>query len=152
MSHGLLEILRYFFLGLLWLFFLYAIRIAFVEVKRSKLESEVLAKATVPTSANDKKVNLQLKIIEPAARKGLNFPLDGEITLGRAPGCAVLLQDDNFASSVHARVYQLGGEFWIEDLGSRNGTFVNGARLEEPIRLRRGDSVRVGSTVLEVTR
>ncbi len=153
MSHGLLEILRYFLLGLLWLFFLYAIRVAFVEVKRAKLESEA-ANKVVPdsTSVTDKKVDLKLKVVEPAGKKGITFPLDNEITMGRAPGCAVLLDDDNFASSVHARIYKLNGEFWVEDLGSRNGTFVNAVRLEEPIRLRRGDSIRVGSTVLEVSR
>ncbi|MCL5048187.1 MAG: FHA domain-containing protein [Firmicutes bacterium] len=153
MSHGLLEILRYFLLGLLWLFFLYAIRVAFVEVRRAKLEAEVVGKNTPsPAIVSDKKVDLNLKVLEPAGRKGMLFPLGGEITIGRAAGCAILLEDDNFASAVHARIYQANGEFWIEDLGSRNGTFVNSLPLEEPTRLRRGDSVRVGSTVLEVSR
>ena len=154
MSHGLLEILRYFLLGLLWLFFLSAARVAFVEVRRAKLEADVAGKGAPPTATtvSDKKVDLHLKILEPAGKKGMVFPLGEEITIGRAAGCAILLNDDSFASSVHARIYQANGEFWIEDLGSRNGTFVNSLRLEETTRLRRGDSVRVGSTVMEVSR
>jgi len=49
-------------------------------------------------------------------------------------------------------VFRRSGELWIEDLGSTNGTFLNDERLESPSRLRRGDRVKVGSTILEVAR
>ena len=56
------------------------------------------------------------------------------------------LDDDTFASSIHARVFRRSGELWIEDLGSTNGTWLNDERLEIPVRLRRGDRVKIGST------
>lgn len=153
MSHGILEILRYFFLALIWLFFLYAVRMVYVEVRRGR-ESRPRPK-TIEAPAvqgTDRLVKLRLRVVEPADRRGRTFELDREVTLGRAPGCAVSLRDDTYASSVHARVFEADGELWVEDLGSRNGTFVNDERLVTPQRLRRGDRVKVGSTLLEVSR
>lgn len=75
-----------------------------------------------------------------------------ETTVGRAPGCGIPLADDKFASSLHARLWVQGGRLWVEDLGSTNGTWLNGERLSGPRPLTRGDRVQVGRTVLEVTR
>ncbi len=165
MSHGLLEILRFFLLALIWLFFVYAARIVLVEVRRSRAEraaTEAAGQAGGPGAATkgrpapsqpaERGGSLKLRIVEPAERRGVAFELGGEITLGRSPGCAVSLEGDTFASSVHARVFRRDGETWLEDLGSTNGTFVNGERVATPVRLRRGDRLKVGHTLLEVGR
>ncbi|HUY30375.1 MAG TPA: FHA domain-containing protein [Acidimicrobiales bacterium] len=165
MSHGLLEILRFFLLALIWLFFVYAARIVLVEVRRSRAEraaAEVAGPAGAagaatkgrppPSQPAERGGSLKLRIVEPAERRGVAFELGGEITLGRSPGCAVSLEGDTFASSVHARVFRRDGETWLEDLGSTNGTFVNGERVATPVRLRRGDRLKVGHTLLEVGR
>jgi len=145
MSHGLLEILRYFLLALIWLFFLHASRMVLVDVRRSRAATEA-ARHTEEASA------LHLRVLEPKEHRGQSFNLEGDLTLGRSPACVVVLADDSYASSVHARVYRLDGEVWLEDLGSTNGTFINDERLAEPARLQRGDKVKVGNTVLEVRR
>ena len=62
------------------------------------------------------------------------------------------LPDDTFASNVHARIFERDGHAWVEDLGSTNGTYVNGEQIEEARRLRKHDRVQTGSTVLEVAR
>jgi pSer/pThr/pTyr-binding forkhead associated (FHA) protein len=62
----------------------------------------------------------------------------------------VALPDDTYVSQLHARVFQRSGETYVEDLGSTNGTYVNGHRVSAPTPVRRGDSLQVGSTVLEV--
>jgi pSer/pThr/pTyr-binding forkhead associated (FHA) protein len=145
-----LEILRYSLLAAIWLFFVYAARMVWVEVRRSRAEQ-----AQVPTSAPvaaDKALVLRLRVIDPPQRRGRVFELGDEVTVGRSPGCAVPLDDDTFASSIHARVFRRSGELWIEDLGSTNGTWLNDERLDVPARLRRGDRVKVGSTILEVAR
>ena len=64
------------------------------------------------------------RVIDPPQRRGRVFELGDEVTVGRSPGCAVPLDDDTFASSIHARVFRRSGELWIEDLGSTNGTFL----------------------------
>lgn len=150
MPHTLLHLLRYFLLGLLWLFFLYAARMVYVEVRRSRAE-RVPATPQLQHST-DRTVPLRLRVVDPPQRRGRIFDLGEEVTMGRSPGCAVALEDDTFTSSVHARVYQRNGELWLEDLGSTNGTWLNDERVSTPSRLQRGDRVKVGSTILEVAR
>jgi pSer/pThr/pTyr-binding forkhead associated (FHA) protein len=150
MPHALLHLLRYFLLGLLWLFFLYAARMVFVEMRRSR--GDKVAAPTSPPLGSDRSVALRLKVIDPPQRRGRVFELGEEVTVGRSPGCAVSLEDDTFASSVHARVFRRNGELWLEDLGSTNGTWLNNDRVAGLERLQRGDRVKVGSTILEVAR
>ncbi|MGD1011459.1 MAG: FHA domain-containing protein [Acidimicrobiales bacterium] len=151
MPHSLLEILRYFLLAAIWLFFVYAARMVWVEVRRSRAEQQSQTPPAAAVAA-DKTMALRLRVVDPPQRRGRVFELGDEVTVGRSPGCAVPLDDDTFASTVHARVFRRSGELWIEDLGSTNGTWLNDERLEEPSRLRRGDRVKVGSTILEVAR
>jgi len=155
MSHGLLEILRFFLLALIWLFFLYAARMVIVEVRRGRRSSTPVEPST-PMARNpvpaDRAAPTKIRIIEPPERRGSAYELGPEMTLGRSPGCAVPLEGDSFASSVHARLFLRDGETWLEDLGSTNGTWVNGERLSGPTRLRRGDRLKVGHTLLEVGR
>jgi pSer/pThr/pTyr-binding forkhead associated (FHA) protein len=148
--HSLLEVLKYFLLVLLWLFFIYAIRMVWVEIRRSKPEAAQVPEA--PPVAADRSVPLKLRVVDPPQRRGRMFELGQEVTLGRSPGCAVYLEDDTFTSSVHARVYRRNGELWLEDLRSTNGTFLNDTKVSEPTRIQRGDRIKVGSTILEVAR
>lgn len=155
MSHGVLDILRYFLLALIWLFFLYAIRAVYVEVRRARDDVKQAGQAALPQGSpplQDKPTTLRLQVVEPGEKRGRTFDLSSEVTLGRTAGCAVSLKDDAYASSVHARIFEKSGELWIEDLGSRNGTYLNEERLVAPARLRRGDKVKAGATVFEVTR
>ena len=94
----------------------------------------------------------QLKVVEPADRRGTTYQLGDEVTVGRASGCQVALPDDSYASQLHARVFRRDGRYWLEDLGSTNGTYLNAKPVTGPVALRRGDRVQVGRTVLEVTR
>ena len=151
MPHSLLEILRYSLLAAIWLFFVYAARMVWVEVRRSRAEQAAQAPPSAPVVV-DKALALRLRVVDPPQRRGRVFELGDEVTVGRSPGCAVPLDDDTFASSIHARVFRRSGELWLEDLGSTNGTWVNDERLDNPVRLRRGDRVKVGSTILEVAR
>ena len=92
-----------------------------------------------------------LRVARPPALSGASFQLvDHEVTVGRAPGCAVLL-DDPTVSSRHARVFPQRDGHLIDDLGSRNGTMVNGRRIQGPTPLSAGDRISIGPNVeLEV--
>nr|MDQ2754925.1 FHA domain-containing protein [Actinomycetota bacterium] len=83
---------------------------------------------------------------------GQVFDLGDELTVGRAPGCGVSLPEDTFISQLHARVFRRDGDLYVEDLGSTNGTYLNGKRLSAAVALRRGDHLQVGKTVLELTK
>jgi len=152
-SHGLLEVLRYFLLGLLWLFFLYAGRLVIVEVRRGRKESEAGAEpAPHELRAHERPVTIRLRVIEPPASRGRVYELEHEATFGRSPACTVPLGGDTYASSVHARIFRESGEVFVEDLNSKNGTLLNEERLEGPRRLRRGDRLKIGATTFEVAR
>jgi hypothetical protein len=94
----------------------------------------------------------RLILVEPAAEAGATFPIDDEVTLGRGGGCTVPHAFDTFVSQVHARAFDRDGTLWVEDLGSRNGTFVDGTQVHEAVRVAKGARVQVGETVLEVDR
>jgi pSer/pThr/pTyr-binding forkhead associated (FHA) protein len=74
------------------------------------------------------------------------------VTIGRDSGNDIPLGDDDFASARHARVEPRRDGVWVEDVGSTNGTYVNGARIERPRRLKPGDVIRVGETDLRYER
>jgi pSer/pThr/pTyr-binding forkhead associated (FHA) protein len=83
---------------------------------------------------------------------GETIVLNGELVLGRStPGLASLMHDTEI-SRVHARVFRrpADGALMVEDLGSRNGTFVNGARIAEPRPIEPGDELRTGRTTMEL--
>lgn len=80
-------------------------------------------------------------------RAGLEYDLPQRTTLGR--GDVEISFDDSFASSRHARIELTAGHAVIEDLGSTNGTYVNGEKLEGPVSLRSGDQIAIGDTVFE---
>jgi len=84
-----------------------------------------------------------------ALEHGSRFELNAKaITLGRAASNDIRLGDDEFASSRHARIEPRRDGVWVEDIGSTNGTYVNGTRLDRPQRLAPGDVVRIGETDL----
>ena len=90
-----------------------------------------------------------LLVVEPAAQRGRMFPLGQELTVGRAAGCQVTL-DDTYVSQLHARVFARDGQYLVEDLGSTNGTYLNRARVTGSIVMKRGDRLQVGNTVMEL--
>ncbi len=91
----------------------------------------------------------RLVVLQPRSTKGNAFAIGNELSVGRADGNTVSLADDTFASQVHARVFRGNGGTWVEDLGSTNGTFVNGRRIVAAQLLGIGDRVQVGNTIFE---
>lgn len=80
---------------------------------------------------------------------GTRIPLDHSFLLGRDPSSRIDLRDERI-SRHHAMLELLDGQVILRDLGSRNGTFVNGVEIKDAIAIRPADRVRVGKTMLEV--
>ncbi len=156
-----LDILKLILLGLLYLFFARVLWAVWQEVRTDRRvvashsvneRSETRA-APVPKPRKAPKGKRgragRLVILEPKARRGTTFALTGEITIGRDPGCTVIVDGDTFVSQRHAKVFVVDGQPMVEDLGSTNGSFHNGNRLHGSRLLHPGDRVQVGYTVLE---
>lgn len=92
--------------------------------------------------------DVQLKIVD-GPDVGREFPIGGSLVIGRDPSAGIVLEDSE-VSRRHATVSSTGGSATVEDLGSTNGTFVNGERIEGTRTLSAGDRLRIGTTVLEV--
>ncbi|HYZ97937.1 MAG TPA: FHA domain-containing protein [Acidimicrobiales bacterium] len=155
MTEQLLRLLTGFLLVLLYLFFLRVLRAVWTEVNATRA-----AEAAAPPQARNRgrvrrparpnrSHQPQLRVLEPAGLRGRAYPVDSEITLGRAAGCQVLL-DDAYASQVHARVFERDGHWYVEDLGSTNGTYLNRRRVAGPMVINRRDRLQIGNTVLEL--
>jgi hypothetical protein len=157
---GALTILEYCFLALVYLFLFRVVRTVLAELRpgRIPVPSTGVAADAAPVAAmapsrrerSGKK--WELVIVEPPNRAGEAFSLGEELSVGRGAGCAVVLADDTFVSTVHARIFMRGSDPYVEDLGSTNGTLLNGETVVEPTRLRPGDRVQFGQTAMELVK
>lgn len=85
----------------------------------------------------------------PVLEEGLEYSLDSTaVTVGRSEQNTVPIDGDEFASARHARIEPRRDGVWVSDLGSTNGTYVNGVRIDRPRKLVTGDVVRAGETEL----
>lgn len=83
--------------------------------------------------------------------RGLSVGILGPVVVGRSPSSDIVI-DEPFVSSTHARFSLQGPALVLEDLGSTNGTLVNGKLIDQPVTLRDGDEVQIGDTILKVGR
>ncbi|MBV9412650.1 MAG: FHA domain-containing protein [Acidimicrobiia bacterium] len=153
MPESLLTILKFCFLALLYLFFVRVVRAVWAEVNPPP---PVAAVAPTPAPSKGdrtgpKRAVAHLRVVEPAAQRGRTYDVADELTIGRAAGCQIPL-DDSYASQLHARVFRRNGDLLVEDLGSTNGTFLNRKKVDSAVPIRKGDRLQVGKTVLELTK
>jgi len=145
-----LLVLKIAFLVLLYLFIWRIVRSAARDVRMPQ-ESFVLAPGSVPGLGEVPQIQSgRLVVIKsPALEEDDELLLDSAALLvGRGSGNDVNLARDEYASSNHARVEPRRDGVWVEDVGSTNGTYLNGTRLTNAKRLAPGDSLRVGETEL----
>jgi len=155
---SLLTILKLCFLALLYLFFLRVLRAVWAEMSPSRIAPAPQAAPEARPAKNwggarggggNAKAGGRLRVIEPPETKGKTYDLGEELTVGRAGGCQITL-DDTFVSQLHARVFRRDGQLFLEDLGSTNGTFLNRKKVTAPIAIRKGDRLQIGKTVMEL--
>jgi hypothetical protein len=146
-----LLVLKLAFLVLLYLFIWRIVRTASRDLRLPQ-ESIILApsrEAGVVTKPATVQMGRLVVVKSPELDEGLDFELDSsQVTIGRGRQNDIALVHDEYASARHARVEPRQDGVWVQDLGSTNGTFLNGTRLERPRRLTHGDIVRVGETDL----
>jgi len=143
-----LLVLKIAFLVLLYLFIWRIVRSAARDVRMPQ-ESFVLAPGSVPGLGEAPQIQSgRLVVIKsPALEEDDELLLDSAALLvGRGSGNDVNLARDEYASSNHARVEPRRDGVWVEDVGSTNGTYLNGTRLTNAKRLSPGDILRVGET------
>ena len=165
MPDQLLQVLKLCLLVLLYLFFVRVTRAVWVEVAGPRLRWSARraagGEAPAPITEHPRPVvapvprrpapsaRAAMVVVAPQDAAGRRYELTDELTLGRAAGCHIAVED-TYVSQVHARVFRRDGAFYVEDLGSTNGTFLDGRVVSGPALVEPGGRVQVGSTVLEL--
>ncbi len=91
----------------------------------------------------------RLVVLEPKERRGTTFAIGAVVTVGRESDNVIVITDDAYVSSQHARIWPVDGHVLLDDLGSKNGTYLNGARISQQRTVHPGDRIQIGYTVLE---
>lgn len=91
----------------------------------------------------------RLVFIRSESQSGMHFSVPDSVVLGKSPDADIPI-DDPYASEFHVRISRRQGKLSASDLGSENGTYLNGRKLRTPVDLTRGDALQVGRTVLEI--
>ena len=151
-----LLVLKALFLVLLYLFIWRIVRSASKDVRLPQ-ESFIIRPSEGDAAMLAQQQPLQtgrlVVLKSPAIPEGTTFELDAAaLTIGRGGQNDVPIEEDEFASARHARFEPRRDGVWVQDRGSTNGTYVNGAQLDRPRRLTEGDVVRVGETDLRYER
>lgn len=153
-------LLRFAFLALLWVFIFMILAAArrdlgvgrnFRTARSSPdIHQEMAESRPNPSQQVAPPVRPTQLVITDGAQAGAVMRLgDQPITMGRATDIEVSLQDD-YASGKHARLFPQGSRWFLEDLGSTNGTFVGGSRLTRAVPIEPGSDFRVGRTTMQL--
>ncbi len=149
MDEPLAVALKFAFLALLFLFVVWVVRSSTRDlVGDEPAEFDPLLDAAEGNAPIDLKRGVRPRLVVVAANQyetGSSFELLGGLMLGRDKPADVIV-DDVFASARHARIAPRGPYNFLEDLGSTNGTYLNGSRVDAPERLTPGDKIAIGDT------
>lgn len=141
--------LKFVFLLLLFLFIVWVVRSSARDLTPGQQQDfDPLLGSGEGQVPIDLKAGVRPRLVVVAANRyetGSSFDLLGGLLLGRDKPAEVIV-DDVFASARHARITPRGPYNYLEDLGSTNGTYVNGARVEGPTQLSPGDKITIGDT------
>jgi hypothetical protein len=144
--------LKFGFIAVLYLFLLWVSRSALRDLRRTGGESDApeyddataMHRAGSVLDAHGGMARLRVETA-PGLRAGAAYDLSNGALLGRGADADIVLED-SFSSSRHARLVPQGDAIVLEDLGSTNGTYLNGEPLAGPQPLHDGDSIRIGDS------
>ncbi len=155
MSELTLFLIRVAYLAILWIFVLSAISVIRSDMFGARVPEAARGsgggKAPKPAKAPSKRRSAPTHVLVTAGSNvGSRAELaQAPVLIGRGTDAAIRL-DDDYVSTRHARIAASGDQWFVEDLGSTNGTFVGTARITQPTTITIGTEVRIGKTILEL--
>jgi hypothetical protein len=159
MSELTLFLVRFAYLAILWIFVLSAISVIRSDMFGARVPQAARtsnggggrgrqrAAGKRPTKRRGSPTHV---LVVDGANRGERAELDqAPILIGRGTDAAIRL-DDDYVSTRHARIAASDEQWFVEDLGSTNGTYVGSARITQPTALALGTQVRIGKTIVEL--
>jgi FHA domain len=146
--------LKFGFLVVLYLFLLWVARSSMKDLSRASAGAAAAEPVEPPSPRRREQalpdlragVEPRLEVVAAMGHEpGTAFDVGSGATLGRSNGADINV-DDPFASSAHARIFQRGDYMYVEDMGSTNGTYLNGRQIRSAERLKVADKIRIGDT------
>jgi pSer/pThr/pTyr-binding forkhead associated (FHA) protein len=153
---ALLTILKFVLLILLYLFLARVVKAVLADLygprrKQQAPPRPAVATPTSKASRKSRKLPREIVVHPPSGRPSTHQLTGSGVILGRS-GSATVVLDDVYVSDDHAELLPDDGGWSVRDLGSTNGTFLNGAKVTRPTPLAAGDQLRLGKTNVEVRR
>jgi hypothetical protein len=154
MDEPLAVALKFGFLVVLYLFLLWVVRSAMRDLARYGGSAAAAEPVEVPSpgrrqrSSPEPRAGVAPRVQVVAAmghEPGTSFEVGDGVTFGRSDGADIRVHDQ-FASSAHARIFDRGGFMYLEDMGSTNGTYLNGRQVKSAERLQMADTIRIGDS------
>jgi pSer/pThr/pTyr-binding forkhead associated (FHA) protein len=155
MSELTLFLIKISYLAILWIFVLSAISVVRSDMFGARVAQGGPREAAAPKARRQPKPKARKGspthvLVVDGANKGERADLtEAPILIGRGSDAAIRL-DDDYVSTRHARIASSGDQWFVEDLGSTNGTYIGSARITQPTTLTLGTQVRIGKTLLEL--
>jgi pSer/pThr/pTyr-binding forkhead associated (FHA) protein len=155
MSELTLFLIKISYLAILWIFVLSAISVVRSDMFGARVAQGGTREAAAPKARRQPKPKARKGspthvLVVDGANKGERADLtEAPILIGRGNDAAIRL-DDDYVSTRHARIASSGDQWFVEDLGSTNGTYIGSARITQPTTLTLGTQVRIGKTLLEL--
>jgi pSer/pThr/pTyr-binding forkhead associated (FHA) protein len=149
MSELALTLLRLGFLALLWIAVFLVLSFMRRDLRSAERRTSTSRREAVTATSPDKSRSVKLRklIVTTADDEIMTYPLVDNLTIGRGSDNIVVL-DDDYASTNHAVINLTNSGWLFSDLGSTNGTWLDRKRLESPLKLKSGITIRIGRTAL----
>ncbi|WP_291632672.1 FHA domain-containing protein [Clostridium sp.] len=135
------EIMKYAIIAIIWIIILFALKIMSKDLKGGA-KKKPIRKKTMGLEVIERGENFNLRV-------GAVIPLNGELSIGRKANNLLIL-GDKYVSSDHARIFLKNTDYILQDLKSTNGTLMNKKRVTDKVTLKKGDEIKIGTSIFKV--
>lgn len=135
------SIMKYAIIAIIYLIIIFALRIMYKDIKGGGKKKAVIKK-TMGLEVIERGENFNLRV-------GAVIPLNNELSVGRKADNLLIL-GDKYVSSEHARIYRKNTDYILQDLGSTNGTLMNKKKVKGMVVIKKGDEIKIGTSIFKV--
>lgn len=135
------SIMKYAIIAIIYLIIIFALRIMYKDIKGGGKKKTVVRK-TMGLEVIERGENFNLRV-------GAVIPLNDELSVGRKADNLLIL-GDKYVSSQHVRIYRKNTDYILQDLGSTNGTLMNKKRVKDKVVIKKGDEIKIGTSIFKV--
>ena len=135
-------IMRYAIIAIIYIIIGFALRIMYKDMKGGSVKKKPVIKKTMGLEVIERGENFNLRV-------GAVIPLNDELTVGRKADNLLIL-GDKYVSSKHVRIFLKNSDYVLQDLKSTNGTLMNKKKVVDKVTIKKGDEIKIGTSIFKV--